>query len=180
MFEDLFHLLLSQCVAKTGSHKRKFRFKNKLFSLDATVIDLCLSMFEWAEFRQTKGAVKLHLLLDYDGYLPVYAHITEGSVHEINIARTLEFVPGSIIAMDMGYTDYGLYGKWTENKVYFVTKLKDNAKYDVVKRYNPPENRSILSGQLSASQTANRRKSARTSCGESWSGIRKSSVKSFC
>ena len=148
VFEDLFYLLLTKCVDKAGSHKRKFRFKNKLFSLDATVIDLCLSMFEWAEFRQTKGAVKLHLLLDHDGYLPVYAHITEGSVHEINIARTLEFAPGSIVAMDMGFTDYSLYGKWTGNKVYFVTRMKDNANYDVVKKYHPPENRNILSDQL--------------------------------
>ncbi len=148
VYQDLFYQLLVKCTAKAGAHKRKFRFKNKLFSLDATVIDLCLSMFEWAEFRQTKGAVKLHLLLDHDGYLPVYAHITEGNVHEINIARTLEFAPGSIIAMDMGFNDYSLYGKWTENKVYFVTRMKDNAAYDVVKNYNPPENRSILSDQL--------------------------------
>ena len=56
-------------------------------------------MFEWAEFRQSKGAVKLHLLLDHDGYLPVYAHITEGCVHEINIARQLELAPGNILVM---------------------------------------------------------------------------------
>jgi len=67
--------------------KKKFRFKNKLFSLDATVIELCASLFNWAKFRQTKGAVKLHLLLDHEGYLPVFAHITEGRVHEVNIAR---------------------------------------------------------------------------------------------
>jgi hypothetical protein len=148
VFEDLFYLLLFKCTAKARAKKRKFRFKNRLFSLDATVIELCLTMFEWAEFRQTKGAVKLHLLLDHDGYLPVYAYITEGSVHEINIARTLQFAPGSIIALDMGFTDYSLYRDWTEQKIYFVTRLKDNPAYEVVKTYNPPENRNILSDQI--------------------------------
>jgi len=148
VFEELFYLLLFKCTAKASEKKRKFRFKNKLFSLDATVIELCLSMFEWAEFRQTKGAVKMHLLLDHDGYLPVYAHITEGSVHEINIARTLKFPAGSIVAMDMGFTDYSLYKDWTDSKIYFVTRLKDNAAYEVVKKFNPPENRNILSDQL--------------------------------
>lgn len=69
--------------------KKRFRFKNKLFSLDATIIELCASLFNWAKFRQTKGAVKLHLLLDHEGYLPVFAHITDGKVHEVNIARGL-------------------------------------------------------------------------------------------
>jgi hypothetical protein len=148
VFEDLFYLLLDRCVFKAGEKKRKFRFKNKLFSLDATVIDLCLSMFEWAQFRQTKGAVKLHLLLDHDGYLPTYAHISEGKVHEINIARQLEFAPGSIIVTDLGFNDYTLYGNWTEGKVYFVTRMKDNANYEVVKILNPPEKRNILSDQI--------------------------------
>ena len=86
--------------------------------------------------------------MDHDGYLPVYAHITEGNVHEINIARTLKFAPGSIVALDMGFTDYSLYYEWTDSKVYFVTRMKDNADYEVVKNYNPPENRNILSDQL--------------------------------
>jgi len=148
VFADLFYQLSIKCIDKAKQKKRKFRFKNKLFSLDATVIELCLTMFEWAEFRQTKGAVKLHLLLDHDGYFPVYAHITEGSVHEINIARTLKSPAGSIVAMDMGFTDYSLYKDWTDDKIYFVTRLKDNAAYEVVKNFNPPENRNILSDQL--------------------------------
>ncbi len=81
LYEKVFYQLLGKCQAIAPGNK-KFRFKNKLFSLDASVIDLCLSLFDWATFRQTKGAVKLHLLLDHDGYLPVFAHITEGSVHE--------------------------------------------------------------------------------------------------
>ena len=68
LFEDLFHTLLGRCQALAAPGK--FRFKNKLYSLDATVIDLCLSMYDWAKFRRAKGAIKLHLLLDHDGYLP--------------------------------------------------------------------------------------------------------------
>jgi hypothetical protein len=79
----VFEQLLAKCQILVASQpetrkKRKFRFKNPLLSLDATVIDLCATMFDWAKFRLTKGAVKLHLLLDHDGYLPSFAVITEG------------------------------------------------------------------------------------------------------
>jgi len=86
LYERVFYTLLDKCrILAYG--KKRFRFKNKLFSLDVTVIELCASLFNWAKFRQTKGAVKLHLLLDHEGCLPVFAHITEGRVHEVNIAR---------------------------------------------------------------------------------------------
>lgn len=88
LYQEIFYQLLDRCQALTRGKKR-FRFKNKLFSLDATIIELCASLFNWAKFRQTKGAVKLHLLLDHEGYLPVFAHITDGKVHEVNIARGL-------------------------------------------------------------------------------------------
>src|SRR5262249_38666199 len=83
--------------------RRKFRFKNKLVSLDSTVIDLCASLFDWAKFRQTKGAVKLHLLLDHDGYLPSVVVITEGRRHDVRVARQLRFDPGTILILDRGY-----------------------------------------------------------------------------
>ena len=73
LFEAVFGQLLRRCQGAAGS--RPFRFKNKLYSLDASVIDLCLAMYDWAKFRRTKGAVKLHLLLDHDGCLPCYAVI---------------------------------------------------------------------------------------------------------
>ena len=111
------------------------------------MIDLCASLFDWATFRRTKGAVKLHLLLDHDGYLPVFAHITEGSVHEINIAKDLYFPKGSIVACDRGYTDYALFARWTKEGVYFVTRQKGNADYTVVGERAVPENRNILKDQ---------------------------------
>jgi len=127
---------------------RKFRFKSKLFSLDATTIELCVSLFDWAKFRRTKGAVKLHLLLDHEGYLPVFAHITDGKVQDVKVAQTLIFPPGSIVVMDRGYTDYALYGRLTTEGVYFVTRQRDNAYFKVVEQRMVPKNRNILRDEL--------------------------------
>ncbi len=69
--------------------KKKFRFKNKLVSLDSTVIDLCLSLYDWAKFRRTKGGVKLHLVLDHDGYLPCFGIITDGKVADVKVAHQM-------------------------------------------------------------------------------------------
>jgi hypothetical protein len=147
LHQRIFYQLLGKCQVLAAG-KKKFRFKNKLFSLDATVIELCARLFDWAKFRRTKGAVKLHLLLDHEGYLPVFAHITEGRVHEVRIARGLSFPKGSILAIDKGYIDYGLFYRWTVQGVYFVTRQKDNADYSVVKSNPLPENRNILKDQV--------------------------------
>jgi hypothetical protein len=128
--------------------KKKFRFKSKLFSLDATTIELCASLFDWEKFRTTKGAVKLHLLLDHEGYLPVFAHITEGKIHEVNIAQGLHVPRGSILVIDRGYVDYALFGRWTQDGVYFVTRQKDNADYTVIEEKSLPQNRNVLRDQL--------------------------------
>jgi hypothetical protein len=125
LFEQLFYDLLAQCQAL--GPKKKFRFKNKLLTLDSTTIELCASLFDWARFRQTKGAVKLHLLLDHDGYLPVFGHITDGKGSDVKVAQTLDFPRGSIVAIDRGYVDYELFTRWTRTGVFFVTRLKANA-----------------------------------------------------
>jgi len=148
VYQDLFFQLLGRCQQVAAGKKRRFRFKNKLLSLDATVIDLCLTMFPWADFRTTKGAVKLHLLLDHEGYLPVFAHITEGCVHEVTVARQLQLPTGSIVVIDRGYNDYALYGSWTANNVFFVTRLKQGTAYQVMKQYQPPQNRNIISDEI--------------------------------
>ena len=147
LYERVFYQLLDRC-RQLNFGKRRFRFKNKLFSLDATVIELCAGLFDWAKFRQTKGAVKLHLLLDHDGYLPVFAHITEGKTHEIKVARTLVFPPGSLVVVDRGYTDYELFWRWTGGGVFFVTRQKDNAYYRVLEEKPVPMNRNVLSDQV--------------------------------
>jgi hypothetical protein len=146
LFEDLFYTVLGQ--AQRFAPAKKFRFKNKLLSLDATVIDLCLSLFPWAKFRRTKGAVKLHLLLDHDGYLPTFAHLTGGKVHEVKIARQLLLSPESIVAMDRAYNDYELFASWTRQRVWFVTRLKQNARYQVVDDWPLPQCPAILADQV--------------------------------
>lgn len=148
VFQDLFFCMLTRCQTLAATKKRRFRFKNKLLSLDASTIDLCLNLFPWADFRTTKGAVKLHLLLDHDGYLPVYAHITEGKVHEVTVARMLKLPAGSIGVIDRGYNDYSLYGSWTADGVFFVTRLKEGTVYRVVEQRQSPQNRNVLSDEI--------------------------------
>lgn len=136
LYETVFHQLLAQCRQRLGVAKAggKLGLPGKLLSLDATVIDLCAAVFDWAKFRTTKGAVKLHLLLDHDGYLPCYAVITEGNVHEIQVARKLTFQPGTMLVFDRGYTDYDWFQSLTVDGVQFVTRLKDNAAFLMVER----------------------------------------------
>jgi FOG: Transposase and inactivated derivatives len=154
LYERTFHLLFQRFQVELakggGNRKKKFRFKNKLVSLDSSVIDLCLKMYDWAKFRSTKGAIKLHLLLDHDGYLPSFCVITTGKVHDVTVARGLKFMPGTIVVDDRGYNDYALFGRWTDEGVYFVTRLKDNAVYRVVKNLPVPENKnaSVIKDQV--------------------------------
>ena len=146
LYEQVFYQLLER-VRGSVTTKRKFRFKNQLVSLDSTVIDLCISVFDWAKFRRTKGAVKLHLVLDHDGYLPCFGVITEGKVHDVKVAHQLTFAPGTVVVDDRGYNDYRLFARWTEQEVFFVTRMKDNAQFEVVQEHEPPQNRGILVDQ---------------------------------
>ena len=149
LFEDLFYMRMRYFREHQdlGGRKAKFRFKNKLLSLDSTTISLCLDLFPWAKFRRAKGGVKAHVLLDHDDYLPRYVLITEAKQSDVRVAQSLELNPGSIVAMDRGYNDYGLFGKWTLMDVYFVTRLKENAVYEVVNSVVGPLPRNILADQ---------------------------------
>lgn len=132
LYQDIFFDLLQRAQLLAATRKRKFRFKNKLYSIDSTTIELCLSMFEWAKFRRRKGAVKLHLRLDHDGYLPDYALITDGKQHDVKAVREFDFSPGSITVFDRGYVDYQLFGVLCMIDAFFVTRMKTNADYQVV------------------------------------------------
>jgi len=150
LFQTVFTQLFGKCqqlVAAQGGRK-KFRFKNKLMSLDGSVIDLSVSLFDWAKFRRTKGAIKLHLLLDHDGYLPSFAVVTEGKRSELKVACTLRFEPGTILAIDRGYIDYEWFAKLTREGVYFVTRMKQNAVYQVKAEFQVPQNRNVLKDEL--------------------------------
>jgi Domain of unknown function (DUF4372)/Transposase DDE domain len=150
LYEDLFYTALQRFRDEKGlgARKRKFRFKNKLLSLDSTTITLCLKLFPWAEFRKAKGGVKAHVLLDHDDYLPRYVLITEAKRSDVKMADAFTLNPGSIVVMDRGYNDYALFGKWTSEEIYFVTRLKDNAAYEVTAECAVPQNRNVLSDQL--------------------------------
>ena len=154
LYESVFHTLFqsfqAQLALPGNKKKKKFRFKNKLVSLDSSVIDLCLKMYDWAKFRTTKGAIKLHLLLDHDGYLPSFCVITTGKVGDVTVAQRLKFQPETIVVDDRGYNDYELFGRWTDEGVYFVTRLKDNAVYEVAKDLPVPQKRgsSVIKDQI--------------------------------
>jgi len=131
IFESLFYHLLSRCRDYTPKHR--FKFNNPLFSLDASVIDLCLSVFPWAKFRRTKGAIKLHCLYDHSGALPSFITITDGKKHDVTVARKTELPlsPDSIISIDRAYIDFKWLNLLDENSVWFVTRAKSNIDYVV-------------------------------------------------
>lgn len=148
LYQQLFLRLFDRCRVQVQIGKKKFRFKNRLIGMDSSVIDLCLEMFDWAHFRRTKGAIKLHLLLDHDGYLPCFAVITEGRVSDVKVARQFQFDPGTIVVDDRAYNDYELFGRWTARGVYFVTRMKENCVYEGVGEREVPKNRNILKDEL--------------------------------
>lgn len=131
LYEALFYRLLQRCQPQVPGHG--FRFKNRLYSLDASLIHLCLSVFPWASYKHKKGAVKLHVGLNHAGYLPEFVTVTAGSVHEVNIGKFMAFPKGSIVVFDRGYVDYGWYKELNDKGLFFVTRQKKNADYRVVK-----------------------------------------------
>jgi len=149
MFEGLFFKILDRFRRQEmlGLPKR-FRFKNRLLSLDSTIITLCLALFPWARYRQAKGGVKLHVLLSHEDYLPEYALLTEARQHDIRPARQISLRPGSIVVMDRGYTDLALFGKWCREGVFWVTRMKDGMAYEVMETYGLPQGGSILADQI--------------------------------
>jgi hypothetical protein len=142
LYEAVFHVLRQRCQAVIGP-KKKFRFKNKLISMDATSIDLCASLFDWAQYKRTKGAVKLHLLLDHDGYVPVFACLTDGKTHEIQMARRFQFRPGTVVVMDRAYVDYAWWARLTAHGVFFVTRFKADLPYEIVEERRVPYQRQV-------------------------------------
>lgn len=142
LYETVFHQLLGQCENEARGRK-KFRFKNKLVSVDSTSIELCAEIYDWARYKRAKGAVKLHLVLDNEGYLPCFAHITDGKSHDVTVGRTLRFECGTVVVMDKGYMDFRWWKQMTEDGVYFVTRCRDDLKYEVTGEREAPKNSPI-------------------------------------
>jgi hypothetical protein len=148
LYETLFYQVLTQCQAVAALKRRRFRFKHPLRTLDTTLIELCASVFDWARFVRTKGAIKLHLQLDHQGWLPCWALVTEGDVNDVRVAQQLTFAPGTIVAIDRGYLDYALYHRWTITDVGFVTRPRTNMLYEVVDRRPVPTRSAVLTDEV--------------------------------
>jgi len=142
VYETVFHQLLTQCELEARGRK-KFRFKNKLVSLDSTCIDLCAEVYDWAQYKQTKGGIKVHTVLNHEGYLPCFAVITDGKASDVAVGRTLKFDRGTIVAMDKGYVDFKWWKQMEEDGVYFVTRLREDLKYEVVAERGVPQNSNV-------------------------------------
>lgn len=150
LYQTVFGQLLEKCQAEVAARggRKKFRFKNKLVSLDGSIIDLSASMFDWAKYRRTKGAIKLHLLLDHNGYLPSFAVVTEGKHSEVAVARGLRLESGTILVIDRGYNDYEWFAEMTQEGVFFVTRMKCNTVYTVEAECEAPANGKVLRDQI--------------------------------
>jgi putative transposase len=146
LFKKIFLAMLSKCEAIAPHHK--FRFKNALYTLDATIIDLCLSLYDWAKFRTTKGAVKLHVKLNHAGYLPTFMVVTTGKVHETKVAPSIPLERGDVAIFDRGYTDFKWYKSLDDKGVFFVTRIKKNTYYQVVERKDTENLKNIYSDQI--------------------------------
>ena len=137
LFRSVFEQLYARCVVEAqGRTGQRFSLPGRLLSMDSTMISVCTTMFEWARYTRRKGAVKLHLLLDHDGYLPQFAVITDGLRSDLSVGMTMPFEPGATVVFDRGYYRFGWWLSLTRRNVFFVGRLKENARFTVL-RQNP-------------------------------------------
>jgi Transposase DDE domain/Domain of unknown function (DUF4372) len=131
LFQNVFYKTSERCRAECG-YRTKFRFQNRLLSIDSTVVTLCLELFPWATWSRQKGAIKLHLTLDHAGYLPEAVVITTGKYSEMTIARRRRYARGTILVMDRGFVNFTWFRQLNESGVLFITRLKKDTAYEVV------------------------------------------------
>lgn len=129
IYQDFAQCLIDIALPLYAGEDLGLELEQTVYALDSTTIDLCLSLFPWAEFRQTKGAIKLHTLMDLQGSIPVFIDITSGKVHDVNILDRLNFSPGAIVVMDRGYLDYLRLYRLTQNAVFFIIRAKKNLQF---------------------------------------------------
>lgn len=130
IYADFAQVLIRKARQLYANDSFGIELEQTIYALDATTIDLCLSLFPWATFRKNKGAVKLHALLDLKGNIPTIAFITSGKVHEVNVLDKLPIEAGAIYIMDRCYLDYARLYRLHQSAAYFVTRAKSNARYD--------------------------------------------------
>lgn len=140
IYADLAHVLIQTARKMYVGDNFALELENTVFALDATTIDLCLSMFPWAKFRKNKGAVKLHTLLDLRGNIPTFIHISDGKLHDVNVLDILPLEAGAFYVMDRGYLDFTRLYTISQSSAFFVTRAKSNLKYRRI--YSHPIDRS--------------------------------------
>lgn len=148
LFYKIFMLMLSKCQAIAPKHA--FKFKNPLYSIDATHIELCLSLYNWATFRTTKGAIKLHVKLNHAGYLPTFMVLTPGNVPDPKCAPSIPLEKGDVAIFDRGYADFAWFNSLDDKGVFFVTRLKKDVCYKVIERNNTSKLKNIVCDQIIA------------------------------
>jgi Transposase DDE domain/Domain of unknown function (DUF4372) len=148
LYETVFKELVKVCQCEAREKQRTFRFQHPLLSLDSTVIPVCASMFDWAKYVKTKGAIKVHTVLDNRSILPQYAVITDGKTADVKVARLLKFEPGAIVVMDRGYEDHDWWRKLTADGVFFVSRLKDSTSYGIVAELPLPADATFLRDEV--------------------------------
>lgn len=129
IYSDLAHTLIRTARKLYASDSFALELDSTVYALDATTIDLCLSMFPWANFRRAKGAIKLHTLLDLRGNIPTFIHISDGKLHEVNTLDILPLEAGSFYVMDRGYLDFARLYAISQHSAFFVIRAKSNLKY---------------------------------------------------
>lgn len=145
-FESLFKTLYQRCTHHAPQHR--FRFKEKLFSLDGSLVDLSMKIFPWADYNRKKAAFKLHVGLDHDGLIPAFSAITLGKGNETEQARQWAFPKGSVVVFDKGYNSYAWHNSLTAQGITWVTRIRGNALYRVVERRPVASNFGITSDQV--------------------------------
>lgn len=146
LYESVFYQLLSRC--KNQPSKHKFRFKNPLFSLDASAIDLSLKLFPWAAHQPHDANVKLSVGLNHSNWIPEFVALSDGNENDRVQGRKFTFPKGSIVAFDKGYNDYDWFKSLTDQKVSFVTRLLTNAVYEVLEHFPVITKKGIVRDQI--------------------------------
>ena len=140
IYADFAQRLIAQARKLYAADSFGVDLSNTVYALDATTIDLCLSMFPWAPFRSTKAAIKLHTLLDLRGAIPSFIHISDGKLHDVNVLDLLVPEAGAFYVMDRAYLDFERLHALTQMGAFFVTRAKSNT--DARRLYSAPTDRS--------------------------------------
>lgn len=146
LYQALFGKLLARCQTLPGQHR--FRFRNPLYSLDASLIDLSLKLFPWAHSSTGKASMKLSVGLNHDRMIPEFVAVSDGKQNDMVAGRAFNFPRGSIVAFDKGYVDYGWYKSLTEKGVFFVTRLRPNSIYEIIERRDVVRGQGVTSDQV--------------------------------